>query len=202
MIMDALVSQDVPRIFMPLRHHDARGWLSETYREDKLREQGITCRFVQENESYSQRAGTVRGLHFQRPPAAQAKLIAVARGRVLDLIVDMRKGSPTYGEYASVELSAETGAQLFVPVGFAHGFVTLVDEVVVIYRVSDYYAPACDGGIRWDDPDIGIAWPIKASNAIVSDKDRKLPLFRDFASPFAYAGNPLDRSTFADVTPF
>jgi dTDP-4-dehydrorhamnose 3,5-epimerase len=202
MIMDALVSQDVPRIFMPLRHHDARGWFSETYREDKLREQGITCRFVQENESYSKRAGTVRGLHFQRPPAAQAKLIAVARGRVLDVIVDMRKGSPTYGEYASVELSAETGAQLFVPVGFAHGFVTLVDEVVVIYRVSDYYAPACDGGIRWDDPDIGIAWPIEASNAIVSDKDRKLPLFRDFASPFAYADNPLDRSTFADVTPF
>jgi dTDP-4-dehydrorhamnose 3,5-epimerase len=201
MIMNALVPQDVPRIFVPQRHRDARGWFSETFREDKLREHGITCRFVQENQSYSNVLGTVRGLHFQRPPSAQAKLIGVVHGRILDVIVDVQKNSPTYGQYALVELSAETGKQLYVPVGFAHGFVTLVEEVVVIYRVSDYYVPACDGGIRWDDPDIGVPWPINRSDAVVSDKDKSLPLLRDFVSPFAYTGNPLDPSALADATP-
>jgi dTDP-4-dehydrorhamnose 3,5-epimerase len=201
MIMNALVSQDVPRIFVPQRHRDARGWFSETFREDKLREHGIACRFVQENQSYSKLVGTVRGLHFQRPPSAQAKLIAVVHGRILNVIVDVQKNSPTYGQYALVELSAENSKRLYVPVGFANGFVTLVHDVIVIYRVSDYYVPACDGGIRWDDSDIGVPWPIKASDAVISDKDRSLPLLRDFVSPFAYTGNPLDPSALADATP-
>src|SRR5215813_5877808 len=143
---DSTISADSPRIIVPKRHVDDRGWFSETYHEQRLRDLGITCRFVQDNQSSSKRAGTLRGLHFQLPPMAQAKLIAVLSGRILDVAVDVRRGSPTYGKHIATELSADGGQQLYIPVGFAHGLLTLEDDVVVMYKVSDYYAPAQDGG--------------------------------------------------------
>jgi dTDP-4-dehydrorhamnose 3,5-epimerase len=182
----------LPRVIIPRRHVDNRGWLSETFHEARLRDLGIACDFVQENQSSSKRAGTLRGLHFQRPPAEQAKLISVARGRILDVAVDVRRGSPTFGKYASIELSADSGRLLYIPAGFAHGFITLEDDVIVNYKVSNYYTPAADGGIRWDDPDIGFPWPAPASAIILSDKDRQLPLLKEFDSPFLYDGNPLE----------
>lgn len=191
MSIESAVSASLPRIIVPKRHGDNRGWFSETFHEKRLREVGITCRFVQDNQSSSKRAGTLRGLHFQVPPAAQAKLVSVLRGRVLDVAVDVRRGSPTFGKHVSTELSAESGHQIYIPVGFAHGFLTLEDDVVVMYKVSDYYAAAHDGGIRWNDPDIAFPWPIKDADVITSDKDRRLPLLAEFASPFVYDGHPL-----------
>ena len=192
-------SGNVPRIIVPKRHVDDRGWFSEIFHEKRLHELGITCRFVQDNQSSSKRAGTLRGLHFQLPPAAQAKLVSVVRGRILDVAVDIRRGSPTFGKHVSIELSAESGRQLYIPVGFAHGFLTLEDDVVVMYKVSDYYAPAHDSGICWNDPDIAIPWPFKDADIIISDKDRRLPLLKEFASPFAYDGHPLAPLTVPDL---
>ncbi len=184
-------SQPLPRIIAPERHVDDRGWFSETFHEQRLREIGITCRFVQDNQSSSKRAGTLRGLHFQVPPAAQAKLVSVVRGRILDVVVDVRRGSATFGKHVSAELSAESGLQVYVPVGFAHGFVTLEDDAVVMYKVSDFYSPSHDCGIFWNDPDIAVPWPFKEAEIILSDKDRRLPSLKEFASPFAYDGCPL-----------
>ena len=190
-------SPDLPRIIAPKRHMDNRGWFSETFHEQRLADIGITSRFLQDNQSRSLRAGTLRGLHFQRPPTAQAKLITVLRGKILDVAVDVRAGSPTFGNHVSIELSAESGHQVYIPVGFAHGFLTLEDDVLVMYKVSDYYAPAHDGGIRWNDPDIALPWPTR--DIITSDKDGRLPLLRDFASPFAYDGHPLRPLTIAEL---
>jgi dTDP-4-dehydrorhamnose 3,5-epimerase len=181
----------LPRIIAPKRHADDRGWFSEIFHEQRLYEHGITCRFVQDNQAHSKQVGTLRGLHFQLPPRAQAKLVTVVRGRILDVAVDIRCGSPTFGKYVVTELSAEAARQLYIPVGFAHGYVTLEDDVVLVYKVSDYYAPAYDGGIRWSDPDIAIPWPFKDADIITSDKDRRLPFLREFASPFKYDGHPL-----------
>jgi len=189
----------LPRIIVPKRHRDERGWFSETFQERRLREMGINCRFVQDNQSSSKRTGTLRGLHFQLPPSAQAKLVSVLRGRILDVAVDVRRGSPTFGRHASVELSAESGRQLYVPVGFAHGFVTLEDDVIVMYKVSDFYDPAHDSGICWDDPDVGFPWPFAAMDLVLSDKDRKLPRLSEFSSPFAYDGHPLAPLAIPDV---
>lgn len=180
-----------PLVITPKRHVDERGWFSETFQEQQLHNLGITCRFTQENQSYSARAGTLRGMHFQTPPAEQAKLISVLRGKILDVVVDVRRASPTFGKYVTVELSANSGQQLFVPVGFAHGFLTLENEVTVMYKVSNFYAPAQDGGIRWDDPDVGVAWPIGGKQIVLSDKDKRLPLLKEFDSPFVYDGEPL-----------
>ena len=185
------MSVHLPRIIAPNRHVDGRGWFSETYHGQRLREIGITCRFVQDNMSSSERAGTLRGLHFQLPPAAQAKLVSVVRGRILDVAVDIRRGSPTFGKHVSTELSGETGRQLYIPVGFAHGYLTLEDDVVVMYKASEYYTPAHDSGIRWNDPDIAMPWPFKAADIIISEKDRRLPFLKEFASPFEYDGHPL-----------
>jgi dTDP-4-dehydrorhamnose 3,5-epimerase len=182
---------DLPRIIAPKRHVDHRGWFSESFHEERLRDIGITCRFVQDNQSNSARAGTLRGLHFQVPPAAQAKLVMVLRGKILDVVVDMRRGSPTYGKYVSAELSAECGRQVYIPTGFAHGFLTLQDDVLVTYKVSDHYAPAHDSGIRWNDPDIAFPWPTAEADLVVSDKDNRLPYLQEFDSPFAYDGHPL-----------
>jgi dTDP-4-dehydrorhamnose 3,5-epimerase len=181
----------LPRLIVPKRHPDARGWFAETYNEARLRALGIEDRFVQDNQSYSQRAGTLRGLHFQAPSFAQAKLISVLRGRALDVAVDLRRGSPTFGKYVSAELSADTGRQLYIPTGFAHGVLTLENDVVLHYKVSGYYAAAHEGGIRWDDPDIAIAWPVAAGAITLSERDRLLPLLKDFDSPFPYDGAPL-----------
>ena len=181
----------LPRLIVSQRHPDERGWFAETFNEARLRALGIDCRFVQDNQSYSQRAGTLRGMHFQAPPFEQAKLISVLHGRVLDVVVDVRRGSPTFGKHVSAELSAETGRQLYIPAGFAHGVLTLENDVVLNYKVSGHYAAAHEGGIRWDDPDIDIAWPIAAGAITLSEKDQLLPLLKEFDSPFAYDGAPL-----------
>jgi dTDP-4-dehydrorhamnose 3,5-epimerase len=185
-----------PSPFLPLtivtkRHVDKRGWLSETFQDKRLRDLGIVCAFVEENQSRSSRRGTLRGFHFQAPPAAQAKLIGVLHGRILDVTVDIRRGSSTFGKYVSAELSSDNGKQLYVPAGFAHGFVTLEDEVSVLYKVSDYYAPSHEGGIRWNDPDIAFPWPFKETDIIRSERDDRLPLLKNLESPFPYEGHPL-----------
>jgi dTDP-4-dehydrorhamnose 3,5-epimerase len=171
------------------RFGDQRGWFAETYNERRFGEWGIPVRFVQDNHSLSRPVGTVRGLHYQAPPCGQAKLVRVVRGRILDVAVDARRGSPTYGEHVAVELSAEAGDQLFLPVGFLHGFVTLEPDTEVVYKVSDFYDRASDGGVRWNDPTLGIAWGV--ATAVVSEKDAAQPLFADWTSPFDYDGVPM-----------
>jgi dTDP-4-dehydrorhamnose 3,5-epimerase len=182
---------NLPQLIIPKRHLDSRGWFSETHHELRLREIGITCRFVQENQSFSRRSGTLRGMHFQGPPAEQAKLISVLRGKILDVAIDIRRGSPTYGHHVSIELTDASGHQFFIPAGFAHGFLTLENDVIVNYKVSNYYSPSEEGGIRWDDTDVAFPWPMSAHNIILSDKDRQLPRLRELVSPFPYDGHPL-----------
>lgn len=174
----------------PKRFADARGFFSEVWNRRALAEAGIGLDFVQDNHSYSARKGTVRGLHYQSPPHAQAKLVRVAKGAVLDVAVDIRKGSPDFGKWVSVTLSAENGRQLLVPTGFLHGFVTLVDDTEVLYKCSDYYAPECDGAIRFDDPTLAIDWGLPADQAVLSDKDAAAPNFAGFTSPFEFGATP------------
>ena len=174
------------RVIEPKRFGDHRGFFSEVYSKPALAEAGIDLDFVQDNHSLSGQRGTVRGLHFQQPPFAQDKLIRVVRGRVLDVAVDLRKGSPTYGQHVAVELSAENWKQLLVPVGFAHGFATLESDTEVLYKVTARYAPETDAGIFWSDPDLGIRWGIDPDEALLSEKDRKLPRLADLESPFVY----------------
>ena len=180
-----------PILLKPKRFADERGWFSETYNRREATELGIADEFVQDNHSLSRPAGTLRGLHFQTPPQAQAKLVRCVKGRIKDYAVDIRRGSPTYGRHVAAELTAENGWQLYVPVGFAHGFVTLEADCEVVYKVSAYYAPAHDAGLRWDDPVIGIAWPLPPSGPVLSPKDEALPLLAQFDSPFPYDGEPL-----------
>jgi dTDP-4-dehydrorhamnose 3,5-epimerase len=155
---------------------DARGFFLETYHQQKYSDLGIPDVFVQDNLSMSPERGTVRGLHFQAPPRAQAKLVRVARGRIFDVVVDIRRSSPTFGRHCSVELGEESLRQLFVPAGFAHGFCTLEARTEVFYKTSDFYVPEAEGGIRWNDPALAINWPASAG-ASVSAKDQSLPLF-------------------------
>ena len=159
----------------PVRHQDARGFFSETYNRRSLKEVGITTEFVQDNHSLSRDRGVVRGLHFQTVPAVQEKLVRVARGSALDVAVDIRHGSPTFGKWVSAVLSADNWHQLFVPAGFAHGFCTLEPDTELIYKTSDYYAPEYDRGIAWDDPDLAIDWPIGRDEAVFSAKDAAQP---------------------------
>ena len=176
----------------PKRFEDARGWFSEVYNQNRFLEFGLECQFVQENQSLSRSVGIIRGLHFQLPPHAQDKLVRCIRGRIFDVAVDIRRGSETYGRWVGVELSAENGEQLFIPTGFAHGFVTLEPDCEVLYKVSSFYAPSHDRGLRWNDPDIAIDWPLmQGGEPILSDKDREQGLLADFDSPFAYDGSPL-----------
>jgi dTDP-4-dehydrorhamnose 3,5-epimerase len=191
MSIDFASLQLLPLTIVPRRHADNRGWLSETFHQRRLRDLGIVCRFIQDNQTWSRRKGTVRGFHFQAPPAAQMKLVSVVRGRILDVVVDIRNGSPTFGNYVSTELSSDNGEHLFVPIGFAHGFVSLEDDVSVVYKVSDYYAPTLEGGIRWNDPDIAFPWPFKDAVIISSEKDDRAPYLNDLKSPFTYDGNPM-----------
>lgn len=180
------------QLILPRRHGDARGWFTEVYSEPSFAARGIACRFVQDNHSLSIPAFTLRGLHFQTPPRGQDKLVRCIRGRIFDVAVDIRKGSPTYGKWVGAELSADNGYQLFIPIGFAHGFVTLEPECEVTYKCSDTYAPDYDGGIRWNDPAIAIDWPIAPGMAPeLSAKDVSQPLLADFDSPFPYDGHPL-----------
>lgn len=180
------------RLIVPRRHGDARGWFTEVYSEPAFSALGISCRFVQDNHSLSVPQFTLRGLHFQTPPRGQDKLVRCIRGRIFDVAVDVRKGSPTFGNWVGAELSAENGHQLFIPIGFGHGFVTLEPDCEVTYKCSDTYAPEQDGGIRWDDPAIGIDWPVpEGVRPELSPKDAVQPLLADFDSPFSYDGRPL-----------
>lgn len=184
------MSEHPVQLIEPRRFGDSRGWFTEVYNERTFAERGITCRFVQDNHSLSVPRFTLRGLHFQTPPRGQDKLVRCVRGRIFDVAVDVRRGSPTYGQWVGAELSAENGRQLFIPVGFAHAFVTLEADCEVTYKCSDLYAPDHDGGIRWDSA--GIDWPIPAGTTPeLSDKDRALPALADFNSPFSYDGRPL-----------
>jgi dTDP-4-dehydrorhamnose 3,5-epimerase len=171
----------------PKRFGDHRGFFAETYSRRTFASLGVDIAFVQDNHSLSAAVGTVRGLHFQAPPHAQAKLVRCGRGAIFDVAVDIRRGSPTYGKWAGFTLSADNGAQLYIPKGFAHGFVTLEADSEIVYKCSEYYSPEAEGALRWDDPDIGIEWPIKG-NAILSEKDASAPLLADFYSPFAFEG--------------
>ncbi len=175
-------------IIDPVVHGDERGYFVETFRQDKLEDfLGFKVNFCQDNESKSSK-GVLRGLHYQLTPAAQTKLVRVIKGRVLDVAVDIRKGSPTFGEYVAVELNEENKRQLFVPRGFAHGFVVLEDDTVFAYKVDNYYSPENDKGIAFDDPAIGIDWQIDKALLKLSDKDTKQPLLKD-ADLFSYGEN-------------
>ena len=167
-------------------HGDARGFFAETFRRDRLAEAGVTELFVQDNHVRSPRRGTLRGLHFQGPPHVQTKLVRVARGAVLDVAVDVRAGSPTYGRHAAVELAAENWRQLYVPAGFAHGYLTLTDDCEVLYKAGGYYEPEAEGGLRWDDPELGIDWRLPTEEITVNGRDGALPLLRELQSPFRY----------------
>jgi dTDP-4-dehydrorhamnose 3,5-epimerase len=179
------------KLIKPKRFADDRGWFAETYNQARYATLGITVDFIQDNHAKSVSAGVLRGLHFQRPPHAQAKLVRCVRGAIWDVAVDVRAGSPTYGKWQATELNPENGFQLFVPAGYAHGYVTLEPDTEVEYKVSGLYAPSCEGGISWDDPDLALPWPLPAGGPILSDKDRVLPRLRDFESPFEYDGAPL-----------
>ncbi|GAB2856828.1 dTDP-4-dehydrorhamnose 3,5-epimerase family protein [Hymenobacter ruber] len=166
-----------PRVFA-----DDRGVFFETFCERLMAEAGANAHWVQDNQSNSKK-GVLRGLHFQRPPHAQAKLVRVGQGRALDVAVDLRKDSLTYGQHQMVALAAERGNMLYIPAGFAHGFMALEENTIFLYKCSDYYAPATEGGLRWDDADLGINWGTEV-HPLVSGKDNELPAFKDFVSPF------------------
>lgn len=178
---------EVPDVIQitPIRHADARGFFSETYRADAF---GVTegYRFIQDNHVYSAERGVLRGLHFQLQPRAQGKLVRCTRGAIFDVAVDIRSGSPNYGRHVGVELSATNWKQLWIPPGFAHGYLTLEEHCEVIYKVTDYYSPECDRGIAWDDPALAIDWPLSKADLILSEKDRKQPRLSDIPPPFQF----------------
>jgi len=173
-------------IIIPQVFGDNRGWFTETYSAVKFSDVGINTVFVQENQSFSAQKGTLRGLHFQNNPNAQTKLVRCTKGRILDVAVDIRKGSPNYKQWAAVELTADNFKQLYVPKGFAHGFVTLTDDVEVQYKVDEYYSPECDRGIQYNDPDINVDWGDVVP--VLSNKDLTSPLLKDSDCNFVYKG--------------
>jgi len=169
------------KVLTPRRFGDARGWFTESWSRRTL-----DVDFCQDNISLSAPRGTVRGLHFQKPPHAQAKLVHVLKGAILDVAVDIRVGSPTFGKHVAVELTAAEGHQIFVPKGFAHGFCTLEPDTMVMYKVDSFYAPESDAGLLWSDPALGITWPVAVDAAELSPKDKALPRLVDFTSPFVF----------------
>jgi dTDP-4-dehydrorhamnose 3,5-epimerase len=186
----AAVPLDIPEVLLitPRKFKDDRGYFTETYQATDFAELGIRCSFVQDNQALSIPSKTVRGLHFQRPPMSQAKLVRVLRGAIFDAVVDIRRGSPTYGRWCVATLTAEGGEQLFVPHGFAHAYCTLEPNTEVFYKVDNLYSKDCDAGLLWNDPTIGITWPIAERDAVVSEKDRNLPLLVNFNTPFQAQG--------------
>lgn len=172
------------KILTPKRFDDGRGFFSEVYNRKRYEEAGVTLDFVQDNHSLSETVGTIRGLHFQTAPFAQDKLVRVVRGRILDVTVDLRRSSPTYGRHVAAELSAENWRQLLVPIGFAHGFCTLEPETEVLYKVTNYYSAAHDRGLAFDDPALGIEWPVAPGDAVLSEKDRQHPRLADLPACF------------------
>lgn len=181
-----VVSLTIPdvKIIRPKKFGDHRGFFSETYSKKAFEAAGLHLDFVQDNQSLSAEVGTIRGLHFQTPPFAQDKLLRVVRGAVFDVAVDLRKDSPTFGKYVSAVISAMEWNQILVPIGFAHGFCTLEPDTEVIYKVTNYYAPANDKGLLWNDPDIGIEWPDAAKEPKLSDKDKVQPRLKDLGFAF------------------
>lgn len=176
------------KVIIPARFGDDRGFFSETWNATRMAAAGLHYDFVQDNHSISSSVGTLRGLHMQTPPHAQAKLVRCGRGALIDVAVDIRKGSPTYGKWYAEELSFENGKQLMIPAGFLHGFVTLSPDTEIVYKCTGFYAPDCDRAVRFDDPDIGIDWGLNQP-PILSDKDRAAPLLADLDNPFVYAEN-------------
>lgn len=185
MNVEALAIPEV-KLVTPRTFRDGRGFFSETYSRRLFESAVANVEFVQDNHSLSRAKGVIRGLHFQIEPKAQGKLVRVTRGAVLDVAVDIRQRSPTYGRHVAVVLSADNWSQLWVPVGFAHGFCTLEPDTEVVYKVTDYYAPEHDRGLLYDDPDLGIEWPVNPAEAILSDKDRRNPRLRDSDAYFFY----------------
>ncbi|WP_298914901.1 dTDP-4-dehydrorhamnose 3,5-epimerase [uncultured Algimonas sp.] len=176
---------DGPVLFSPRRFEDARGYFMETFRRSVFDDSvGEPVEFVQDNQSLSRRKGTVRGLHYQSPPHAQGKLVRCIQGAIVDIAVDVRRGSATYGQHVRAELTQDNARQLWVPPGFLHGFSTLTDDVVVHYKCSDYYAAGAEGSVVWNDPDLSIDWGVDAVDAVVSQKDAAAPAFDAFQSPF------------------
>jgi dTDP-4-dehydrorhamnose 3,5-epimerase len=173
-------------VITPKKHGDSRGFFSETFRADALADAGVSQDWVQDNHSLSGRRGVVRGLHYQTAPFVQAKLVRVIRGAILDVAVDIRLGSPTYGRHFAIELSADNWKQVYVPGGFAHGFETLSDTTEVLYKVTAPYSPANEGGLRWDDPSLDIDWTISPEEAALSQRDQEWPAFAKFDSPFSF----------------
>ncbi|MGJ0392707.1 MAG: dTDP-4-dehydrorhamnose 3,5-epimerase [Methylocystis sp.] len=184
MLVEETEIRDV-KIITPKKFADERGFFSEAYNESKWRRAGLHFTFVQDNHSLSTAAGTIRGLHFQTPPFAQDKLVRVVRGRIMDVAVDLRRSSATFGRHVAVELSAENWRQLFVPIGFAHGFCTLEPNTEVQYKVTNFYSAENDMGLAFDDPDLGVAWPVAVNEARLSEKDRALPRLRDLREFFS-----------------
>ena len=178
----------LPKLIISCRHFDDRGFFAEIYSKKKYIAEGIDIDFVQDNHSLSLKAGTVRGLHFQKSPKAQAKLVRCVRGAIFDVAVDIRHGSPTYGKWEAHELTAKNGYQFYIPAGYAHGFLTLEPESEIIYKCSDYYSPETEGALFWNDPDIGINWPFNGEPNI-SSKDSSAPLLKDLRNKFVYGVN-------------
>ncbi|WP_420552535.1 dTDP-4-dehydrorhamnose 3,5-epimerase [Tenacibaculum aiptasiae] len=170
-------------IIKPTIFGDERGYFFESFNKKRIEKYVQNLNFIQDNESKSQK-GVLRGLHFQKPPYSQSKLVRCIKGKILDVVVDLRKGSPTYGKHISEELSEENKKQLYIPKGFAHGFLVKSEEAIIVYKVDNYYAPDYDSGIKWNDIDLQIDWGVKEEEVILSEKDKKLKSFRDFKSPF------------------
>jgi len=178
--------RDVKLVF-PERFNDVRGYFSEIWSDHLFRKEIADVTFVQDNLSNSAKKGTLRGLHFQKPPSAQGKMVRVLRGSIFDVAVDIRRGSPSYGQHVAIRLDATDGAQLWVPPGFLHGFCTLEDDTDVFYKVTAYYSPDHDAGIIWNDPDLTINWPVDADSVVISEKDRRHPRLRDMPEMFQYS---------------
>ena len=188
--MTRFIRHAIPEVVevQPPKYGDHRGFFSEVYKRSAFEDEGLAIDWIQDNQSFSGAVGTVRGLHFQVPPVAQDKLVRVLRGAIYDVAVDIRRGSPTYGRWVGLELSAEKWNQLLVPVGFAHCFMTIESDTEVLYKVSAPYSQKHEGAIRWNDPALGITWPDQGVEPTLSDKDEIAPLLADFDSPFTYEG--------------
>jgi dTDP-4-dehydrorhamnose 3,5-epimerase len=185
------------KLLRPLCHSDSRGFFSEAYSKRAYAAIGVDNEFVQDNHSLSRKKGVVRGLHFQLPPFAQAKLLRVLRGAVFDVVVDIRAGSPTYGDHVATFLGAEDWNQIFIPAGFAHGFCTLEPETEILYKVDNYYSPEHERGVRWNDQALSIAWPVAECEAEISDKDRRLPFLSELPDVFALERSDTDHAAVA-----